>query len=420
MAFEETHKILQKALGNIEMSEDTEKILSRPKQTLKANLTLRKDDGSLEIFEAFRVHYNDLLGPTKGGIRFHPDVTEDEVKSLAFWMTFKNAVIGLPYGGAKGGIRLNPKELSRTELERLSREYVRAFYEFMGPDTDIPAPDVYTNETIMGWMADEYSRISRKNQPAVITGKPLIMGGSLGRETATARGAFHVLKEFIDKKGWDGRLKVAIQGFGNAGYNLAKMLHDEGFVVTALSDSGGAITCSRGADPDEIKRIKREKGSVSEIYEGSVCECRRFDRSEDILEEDVDILVPAALENQITRENAHKIKAKVVLEVANGPTTQEADKILHDNGVIVIPDILANAGGVTVSYFEWVQNRSGERWEADKVEDLLKEKMTSAFSKVWNIYENKNVDMRSAAYILALKRIEEAVKARGTADFFRG
>ena len=420
MAFEETHKILQKALGNIEMSEDTEKILSRPKQTLKANLTLRKDDGSLEIFEAFRVHYNDLLGPTKGGIRFHPDVTEDEVKSLAFWMTFKNAVIGLPYGGAKGGIRLNPKELSRTELERLSREYVRAFYEFMGPDTDIPAPDVYTNETIMGWMADEYSRISRKNQPAVITGKPLIMGGSLGRETATARGAFHVLKEFIDKKGWDGRLKVAIQGFGNAGYNLAKMLHDEGFVVTALSDSGGAITCSRGADPDEIKRIKREKGSVSEIYEGSVCECRRFDRSEDILEEDVDILVPAALENQITRENAHKIKAKVVLEVANGPTTQEADKILHDNGVIVIPDILANAGGVTVSYFEWVQNRSGERWEADKVEDLLKEKMTSAFSKVWNIYENKNVDMRSAAYILALKRIEEAVKARATADFFRG
>lgn len=318
-------------------------------------------------------------------------------------------MINLPYGDAKGGVIVDPKKLSHSELERLSRGYVRAMADFIGPDKDIPAPDVYTNGQIMAWMADEYNTIRRFHAPGVITGKPVHVGGSQGRETATQKGAFYVLREAVKVRKLDPKkTTVAVQGYGNAGSYLAEFLHDEGFRIVGITDSRGGINDPKGIDPRAARKVKHEKGVLTPT--GS----QKPISNEELLGLDVDVLVPAALENQITRENAEKIKAKIVLEVANGPTTPEADDILERRGILVIPDVLANSGGVTVSYFEWVQNQHGYYWDEDEVFEKLKKKIVSAFTAIYKLMEQKKVTMREAAFIHAIDRIVGAVESRGT------
>ena len=420
--FENAKAQLEKAFEHVDASDDVKETLKHPKQTMRASIPVRMDDGSLKIFEGYRVQYNDIRGPTKGGIRYFPKVDIDEVTSLAFWMTFKCAVVNIPFGGAKGGITVDPKSLSRKELERLSRGYIRAFYDFIGPDKDIPAPDVYTNETIMGWMEDEYSKIARKNSPAVITGKPISLGGSQGRNDATGRGAYYVMKNFFKKEKISKKVKIAVQGFGNAGFSIAKLLEEDGYKIVAISDSKGGIYSNRGLDPDSLMKVKREKGKLEGVYcQKSVCDVIKHEKitNEELLELDVDVLVLAALENQITKKNAPKIKAKYIFEIANGPITNEADEILHRNNIIVLPDILVNAGGVIVSYFEWVQNRMGNYWELKEIHDKLKRMMDDSFFEVYNIAKEKKIDFRTAAYVIALQRINEAIEAKGTSRYFK-
>ncbi|MAF34267.1 glutamate dehydrogenase [Candidatus Woesearchaeota archaeon] len=421
--FDNALKQFHKSLKFLEFSDDAVKIMSQPKEIIQASIPIRKDDGSLEVFTGFRVHHNDVLGPTKGGIRFHPDVSLDEVQSLAFWMTFKCACVGIPFGGGKGGVIVDPKKLSRQELERLSRGYVRAVYDFIGPDQDIPAPDIYTNEMIMGWMADEYSKMSRKLTPAVITGKPVMLGGSKGRDVATAKGAYYVIKEYVKKaKLKEKGMRVAVQGFGNAGYHIARFLHDDGYKIVALSDSKGGIYSKKGLDPVAVMEGKQGKGEMEGVYcQDSVCKVIPHDKitNEELLELECDLLIPSAIENQLTKNNAATIKAKLVCEIANGPTTPEADDILHDRKITVIPDILANAGGVTVSYFEWVQNRAGYYWTEEEVFDKLKPIMVKAFAEVYDTMKDLKIDMRTAAYVVASKRIIEAIETKGTKAYFR-
>ncbi|MHC4225208.1 MAG: Glu/Leu/Phe/Val family dehydrogenase, partial [Planctomycetota bacterium] len=361
-------------------------------------------------------------GPAKGGIRFHPDVTLAEVQALALWMTIKCAVVDLPYGGGKGGVAVDPKQLSPMELERLSRAYMRAMADFVGPDIDIPAPDVYTNARIMGWMADEYQTIKRLKAPGVITGKPVGLGGSEGREEATGRGAFVAIQELAKHKGIEAtETRVALQGFGNAGYHVARLLQEAGYRIVAISDSRGGIYSEAGFDVESIHDNKQQSREVQGVYcKRSVCELVEHERisNEEILELDVDLLVPAAIEGVITRKNAKKIKASVVAEVANGPVVGEADGILEERGVLVIPDVLANAGGVTVSYFEWVQNRQAYPWSLAEVRERLEERMTRAFGEVWYVHENEKVSLRSAAYAVALRRLQTALEAEGTREFF--
>jgi glutamate dehydrogenase (NADP+) len=396
--------------------------LKHPKACLEVSIPVRMDDGSLRIFTGYRVHHNDMRGPTKGGIRFHPDVSLDEVKSLAFWMTIKCAVVGIPYGGGKGGVIVDPKELSRLELERLSRGYIEQIAGFIGPDTDIPAPDVYTNPMIMGWMMDEYSKIVRKLTPAVITGKPIALGGSQGREDATARGGYYCIKEIEKKRNWNPKeIRVAVQGFGNAGQFIADMLHKDGYKIVAISDSKGGIYRPEGLDVPSVIHVKNASKTLQAVYcEGTVCEVvdATVITNEELLELDVDILIPAALENQITEKNAARIIAPVIVELANGPTTIEADAILQKKGTLVLPDILANAGGVTVSYFEWVQNKAGYYWSLEEVHQRLYEIMVREFNNVYALMEQHQTDMRTAAYIHALTRQAEAVVALGTHNYF--
>ncbi len=392
--------------------------LRYPREVLSARLTIRMDNGSRRSFEAWRCRYDDTRGPTKGGIRFHPEATQDEVVTLAFWMTFKCAVIGLPYGGGKGAIRVNTRELSRHELERLSRAYVQAFAKMIGPDRDIPAPDMYTNAMIMGWMADEYSSMVGYPTPAVITGKPIALGGSLGRDTATARGGFYVLEHLKKELGINGDQKrVVIQGFGNAGSNVARLLHDAGWTILAVSDSGGAICDRRGLDPARLAKIKEDKGSVVDYGKDKHKDVSTLDTDE-MFELDCELIVPAAMENHITEDNAGAIKAGVILELANGPVTSAADAILEKNNVQVVPDILANAGGVTVSYFEWVQNRQGWYWTEEEVRERLKPKMENEAMAVWKLAKRKNVSLRTAAYVLGLERLADAIRAHGTQSYF--
>jgi len=422
--FKKAKMQFEKALKYVDVSNDARQILEQPKEIMEVTIPLRMDDGTLKIFRAYRVHYNDILGPTKGGIRYHPSVSREEVISLAFWMTFKCAIVGIPFGGAKGGVEVNPKVLSKHELEHLSRGYIKALYDFIGPDRDIPAPDMYTNERIMGWMADEYSRIARKQTPAVITGKPVALGGSKGRVDATARGAYYVLQDLIAKRNLDPKkLSVAVQGFGNAGYHIAKLLHAEGYQLKALSDSKGAIYAPKaGLHPDSIMRIKNEKGMIEGVYcEGTVCDAIEHEHisNAELLELDVDILIPAAIENQITKDNAARIKASIILEIANGPTTPKADQLLLEAGTTVIPDVLANAGGVTVSYFEWLQNKSGEYWSEEDIHTKLKRIMGTAFNAIYGLSKEKNIDLRTAAYVFATKRLAEAIEAHGTTDYFQ-
>jgi len=397
--------------------------LRTPMATLEASLAVRRDDGSNSHFTAFRSRYNDSLGPTKGGIRFHPGVTRAEVQALALWMTIKTAVMGLPYGGGKGGVIVDPKLLSPMELERLSRAYVRAMSDFIGPDTDIPAPDVYTNARIMGWMLDEYETIHRIKAPAVITGKPVRLGGSLGRDEATGRGAYLCIRELARKKGLDPHeTRVAVQGFGNAGYHVAHLLHADGYRIVAVSDSKGAIYSEDGFDVDSLYQHKQETRQLRGVYcEGSVCELvdHKPLSNEELLELDVDLLIPAALEGVIGPHNQERIRAPIIVEVANGPISGDVDDDLFRRGVQVVPDVLANAGGVTVSYFEWVQNRAGYYWKLDEVRERLEELMTRAFEEVWSLAQRENKSLRSAAYTNALRRIEEAALAHGTREYFR-
>jgi len=404
------------------VSQDVIESLMYPNSMLRVTLPIRMDDGSARYFTGYRCRYNNTLGPTKGGIRFHPDVSPAEVQALALWMTIKCAVVGLPYGGGKGGVIVDPKELSPMELERLSRAYVRAVADFIGPQVDIPAPDVYTNARIMGWMLDEFEAIKRIKAPGVITGKPVRLGGSLGRDDATGRGAYLCIRELSKKRNLDpAKTTVAVQGFGNSGYHVARLLNDAGYKIVALSDSKGAIYSPKGFDVASIHEEKQRTRVVRAVYcEQSVCEIVEHDSitNEELLELDVDILIPAALEGVITESNAGAIKAKYIIEVANGPILSNADPIIEEKGIEVIPDVLANAGGVTVSYFEWVQNLQGFSWTLDEVHTRLQEIMSTAFSEIWDLAEVRKFSLRSAAYAVAIRRIGEAVEAHGTRDYF--
>ncbi len=396
--------------------------LKHPKAVLEVSIPIRMDDGSLRIFTGYRVRHDDTRGPTKGGIRFHPNVSVDEVKALAFWMTFKCAVMGLPFGGGKGGVIVDPKTLSRMEIERLSRAFIEQIVNFIGPTKDIPAPDVYTNSMIMGWMMDEYSKIMRTHSPDVITGKPIELGGSLGRDDATGRGTYYCIKELEQKKNWQPKnIRVAIQGFGNAGQHVAAMLHRDGYKIVAISDSKGGIYKAEGFDIPSLIHMKNESNQVKAVYcKGSVCKNvpAQHISNEQLLELDVDILIPAALENQIHAENAARIKAPYIFETANGPVTSEADAILARNNILIVPDILANAGGVTVSYFEWVQNKSGYYWSEAEVHQRLHAVMVREFNIIYDLAEQHKIDMRTAAYVHALNRLGKAISAQGTHSYF--
>ncbi|WP_216851977.1 Glu/Leu/Phe/Val family dehydrogenase [Microcystis aeruginosa] len=421
--FTDASSRLERALKYVSISDDAIERLKYPKASLSVSIPVRMDNGTLRIFQGYRVRYDDTRGPGKGGVRYHPNVNIDEVQSLAFWMTFKCALLDLPFGGAKGGITLNPKELSKAELERLSRGYIEGIADFIGPDIDILAPDVYTNEMIMGWMMDQYSIIQRKISPAVVTGKPLTMGGSRGRDTATGTGAFHVIHSLLpklDKK--PANTTVAVQGFGNAGTVVADLLAKAGYQVVAVSDSQGGIYREKGLDIASIREYKQEHRGITAIYcEGTVCNIVEHEAitNEELLALDVDILIPAALENQITAENADRVRAKYIFEVANGPTTSEADRILESKGILVFPDILVNAGGVTVSYFEWVQNRSGLYWQLNEINERLKERMVTEAEKVWSFAQEFDISLRNAAYAQAITRLGEALDAKGTRDYYQ-
>ncbi|MCA0456107.1 MAG: Glu/Leu/Phe/Val dehydrogenase [Chloroflexi bacterium] len=400
---------LDEAAAILQLEPAVHAYLREPVRELHVTLSIRMDDGSSRIFKGFRVQYNDSRGPTKGGIRFHPEETIDTVKALAAWMTWKCAVVDIPLGGGKGGVICNPKELSTNELERLSRAYIRQVGRIIGPEMDIPAPDVYTTPQIMAWMADEYSIIKGQNQFGVITGKPLPLGGSKGREDATARGGLYCVREAAKVLDFDTQgATMAIQGFGNAG-QFAALLGPEllGTVTVAVSDSQGGIYNPDGLNAADVIAYKKQHGTVVGYPNAQPIS------NADLLELKVDILVPSALENVITSENAHCIKAKIVAELANGPTTPEADKILYENGVYVIPDFLCNAGGVTVSYFEMVQNAYGRYWSEKTVHERLNEKITNAFHAVHDRARNLQVHNRLGAYCVAVSRVAEAVQLRG-------
>ena len=405
--FENMLKQLETAQEISPVDKNIYEILKNPQRILIASIPVEMDNGEVKVFTAYRVQHNDTRGPTKGGIRYHPNVSLDEVKALAGWMTWKCATVDIPFGGGKGGVICNPREMSQDEIERLSRGYVRAFFKFLGEDTDVPAPDVYTNAQVMAWMLDEYNKLAGKSVPAFITGKPIELGGSEGRGTATAQGGAYVIREAIKHKQIDPTAATAaIQGYGNAGYNAAKLLYGMGFTIVAVSDSRGGAYNENGMDPDEVFKHKKETGSVVGFPNEEIT-------NEQLLELNVDVLVPAALESAISENNAANIKAKVVAELANGPVTPEADKILYEKGVFVCPDILTNAGGVTVSYFEWVQNKSQAHWTEEEVFKKLDGIMTKAFNDVLKTSLEKKVDMRTAAFILAMHRVADATKLSG-------
>lgn len=400
------------ALAQFEIAEDLlgleENIavqLKSPQKLLRVSVPVKMDDGRLRVFTGYRSQFNDARGPFKGGIRFHPEVNESEVMALSAWMTWKTAVVGLPLGGGKGGVIVNPAELSEGELKRLSRGYIDAIYKLIGPEVDVPAPDVYTNPKIMGWMLDEYEKLVGRQQKGVITGKPLSIGGSQARSYSTAQGAVYVLDEAVNRIGLKRGASVAIQGFGNAGAFMAELLAKEGYKIIALSDSKGAIMDVGGLDVAQVAEHKKRSGSVAG-FPGSRA-------IEDILSLETDILVPAALENSINEANAGLIRAKLIIELANGPVTPEADKILEEKNILVVPDILANAGGVAVSYFEQVQNSYNYYWSEAEVLAKLEETMKRSFEEAWAEKEKHKTSMRMGAYVLAVGRVAQAMRDRG-------
>ena len=411
-------KQLENAAELLKLDKNILEILKSPKRILEVSIPVKMDSGEMQVFKGYRVQYNDSLGPYKGGIRYYPKVNLAEVKALAAWMTWKCSVVGLPYGGAKGGVIVDPKKLSVGELERLSRGYIQALRDFVGPNKDIPAPDVYTTPQIMSWMMDEFSRMKGYNVPGVVTGKPIEVGGTKGRKFSTSQGGVYVLEKAMAKLKMDSKkTTIAIQGFGNVGAFAAEILYALGYNVVAVSDSKGGIIAAqdkgklkkqklRGLDIKEIIKFKKETGSVVGFPETSTI------TNEQLLKLDVDILIPSAIENVITEDNANSIKAKLILELANGPVTPEADTKLEKKGVTVIPDILANAGGVIVSYFEWVQNLQNYYWEERENIGKLKEVIERSFDSVWAKKEELCVSTRLAAYAVAVERVAKAEKLR--------
>lgn len=402
-------KQLDEASKIIGIDKGMHDVLAQPKRILIVSIPTRMDNDEIHVFTGFRSQHNDARGPFKGGIRYHPQVSIDEVKALSMWMTWKCAIANIPYGGGKGGIICNPKQMSTGELERMTRRYAYAIADIIGPHTDIPAPDVYTGGKEMSWIMDTYSALKGNFvQPEVITGKPLAIGGSLGRNEATGRGLSFTVREAAKKLGINLRAAtVAVQGFGNAGQFAAQLLEEMGAKVVAVSDSQGGISNENGISIGSVRAHKEKTGSVVG-FPGS-----KSISNEEILETDCTILIPAALENQITKNNAANVSAKLVAEAANGPTTPEADEILHKNKIMVIPDVLANSGGVTVSYFEWLQNLRREYWTEEQVNSMLDKKMTEAFLDVYDTHDKYQVNMRKASIALAVGRVTEAIKTRG-------
>ncbi|MDB5053788.1 MAG: rocG1 [Bacilli bacterium] len=402
-----TQLIIEEALNKLGFSTEMYELLKEPLRLLTVRIPIRMDNGKIRIFTGYRSQHNDSIGPTKGGIRFHPDVNEDEVKALSIWMSLKCGIVNLPFGGGKGGIICDPREMSFNELEKLSRGYVRAISQLVGPNKDIPAPDVMTNSQIMAWMMDEYSRIREFDSPGFITGKPIILGGSQGRETATAKGVIHMIRLAMEKRDLSmDQTKIIIQGFGNAGSYLAKFLYESGAKVIGISDVYGAIYDAEGLDILTLLDRRDSFGTITKLFVNTIS-------NQQLLEQECDILVPAAIENQITQQNASRIRAKIIVEAANGPTTLEATRILSQQGVLLVPDILASAGGVVVSYFEWVQNNQGYYWSEAEVETKLQEVMEKAFENVYNVHITKGVNMRLAAYMVGVRKMAEASHLRG-------
>jgi len=407
--FTSTQALFKDALDKLGYDEGMYELLKEPLRMVEVRIPIKMDDGKVKVFTGFRGQHNDAVGPTKGGVRFHPDVTLDEIRALSMWMTLKAGIVDLPYGGGKGGIICDPREMSMGELERLSRGYVRALSQVMGPNKDIPAPDVFTNAQIMAWMMDEYSRIDEFNSPGFITGKPIVLGGSQGRDRATAEGVTIIINEAAKRRGIDMKgARIVIQGFGNAGSFLSKFLHDAGAKVIGISDAYGALHDPEGLDIDYLLDRRDSFGTVTTLFDNTIT-------NQELLELDCDILVPAAIENQITENNAHNIKAKIVVEAANGPTTSEGTRILKERGILLVPDVLASAGGVTVSYFEWVQNNMGYYWTEEEVREKMTKKMVDAFENVYTTAETRNIDMRLAAYMIGVRKTAEASRFRGWA-----
>jgi len=383
-------------------------ILKQPKRSITVSVTIKMDNGRIGVFKGCRVQHWDVFGPFKGGIRYHPNVTLDDVTALAMWMTWKCAIMGLPYGGAKGGVQCDTKRLSLGETERLTRRYISLIFDYLGPHRDVPAPDVYTNEQTMAWIMDTYSQLKGYRVPESVTGKPIEIGGSEGRVCATSLGLSYCVREAAEKLNL--KLKgstVALQGFGNVGYNAANILHNMGCKIVAVSDSSGGIQCNAGLNPYKVHAYKNRTGSVRGYND-----CSDITNSE-LIQTKCDILVPAAMENQITKQNATGVKAKIVAEGANGPTTPDADKVLNEKDIWVIPDILANSGGVTVSYFEWVQNLTREHWTLDEVNSKLEKKIVKAFEDVNKLAKKEESDMRTAALMLGVGRVAHALKTLG-------
>ena len=407
--YEVALKQLQEASKILNLDKGMFEILSKPKRILTVSIPTRMDDGSIKVFTGFRSQHNDARGPHKGGIRYHPDVTLDEVKALSMWMTWKCAIANIPYGGGKGGIICNPKQMSENELERMTRRFAYLISDIIGPYRDIPAPDVYTGGKEMAWIMDTYSTLKGNYvQPEVITGKPLAIGGSLGRNEATGRGLAYTVREAAKKRGIDlKQATVVVQGFGNAGQFSSKLVEEQGAKIIAASDSQGAIINTNGISMDALMKFKKETGSI--VGFGNA----KSITNDELLETECTILIPAALENQITNHNADKIKTQIIAEAANGPTTPEADEILYKKDILVIPDVLANGGGVTVSYFEWLQNLRREYWTEEEVNNRLDMNITKSFFDVYDTHEKYKVDMRKAATLLAVQRVVEAINIRG-------
>lgn len=422
---EQVAQLLSNQYSDQEQFETIIEKLKNPDQVIEGELEVKMDDGSTQKFPAFRSQHNNARGPYKGGIRFHPQVTKQEVVALSTWMTWKCAVTDLPYGGAKGGVIVNPKELSVVELQRLSKAYAQFAAKYIGPWVDVPAPDVNTTPQIMAWMVAAYQQYLEDNQLpvtdnplAAFTGKPVSFGGSLGRTEATGLGGFYILEKLADKLGLTRQqdVTIAIQGFGNVGYWFAYHADQAGYKVVAVSDSKGGILVETGLDPEKTRECKRQNGKLESCFcVNGQCDMRQGQviTNEELLQLDVDILVPAALENVITADNAGDIRARAIIEMANGPTTPEADEILKKRGVILIPDVLANAGGVTTSYFEWVQNLQGYYWTQQEVETKLRPRMEAAFEQMWRIKQDQNVSDRMAVYMTAVKRVVDTIILRG-------
>lgn len=411
--FSKTQDQFREITKSLKIKSETIQELEQPQRLIKFQIPVKMDNGKIKVFIGFRSQHNNVFGPYKGGIRFHPDVSEDGIKALSMLMTWKCALVSLPFGGGKGGVIVDPKKLSKMELERLSRGYVKGIFPWIGPEVDIPAPDVNTNSQIMAWMTDEYSRLKGKDSPAAFTGKPLNFWGIKGREEATGYGGVVILKKLQETFGFKpDETTLAVQGFGNVGYNFARFAFREGYKIIVLSEENGGIYVSRGLDPEQTIRCREKRGKIAGCYcVGSVCDLSFGKRltNKQLLEMKVDILVPAAVENVITKENAPKIKAKYIIEMANSPVTPEADVFLQNKKIISVPDILSNAGGVIVSYFEWLQSKEKKRWQRKEVLNKLSKILKKGFDDVWELSKKNNINLRKAAYLLAINRVAKAM-----------